>query len=242
MGMMDSGRSLSRRQEKRLLQAAADVTRTQYDSPERAECPPSEHLELLARRRYRLMDSPQLVDHIGTCSPCFIAYSRYRAAHKRRARISYALMSAAAGIALALFIGYSLHTPGAGRAPVPKQVARSPEPVKEVAELVLDLRKMGVTRSEEPGGRGKEGPLRLPQANLSLSIYLPIGSEDGIYEAALTGGSPEPMVRATGEAKLENHIEVLPLRLDLTNFPPGRYELRLRRAQSQWRSYSVRLE
>src|SRR5262245_41363632 len=98
MEMMDSRKSLSRRQEKRLLQAAADVTRTEYDNPERAGCPTPETLELLARRRFPLRDSQQLVDHIATCSPCFVAYSRFRAAHKRRVRISYALTSAAAAV------------------------------------------------------------------------------------------------------------------------------------------------
>jgi hypothetical protein len=242
MEMMDSRRSLSRRQEKRLLQAAADVTRTEYDAPERTGCPTAESLELLARRRSPLVDSPQIVEHIGTCSPCFVAYSRYRAAHKRRVRIGYALTSAAAGVVLAIVITHLLHTSRPGPLPVPKERARSSEPLKEVAELVVDLRKMGVTRSADPGGSSKEALARLPRANLALSVYLPTGSEDGIYEMALTSGSPEPIVGATGEAKLENHIEVLSLRLDLTNVPPGRYDLRLRRALAQWRTYSVLLE
>src|SRR2546422_10907398 len=110
MEMMDSDKSLSRRQEKRLLQVAADVTRTEFDRPDRAGCPTAETLDLLARRRFPLMDSQQLVDHIGTCSPCFVAYSRYRAAHKRRVRIGYALASAAAGVVLALVLPHVPHT------------------------------------------------------------------------------------------------------------------------------------
>lgn len=240
MEMKDPDKSLSRRQEKRLLQAAAELVRTEYDNPKRGGCPAAETLELLARRRFPLMDSQQLVDHIGTCSPCFVAYSRYRAAHKRRVRIGYALASAAAAVALAMVLTHVPHARHPGPVPVAKQVSRSPEPLPELAEL--DLRKIGVTRSVEPPGRSKEAAVRLPRANLSLKVYLPTGSEDGLYEMALTSGSPEPVLSTTGEAKLVNHIEVLPLKLNLTNVAPGRYELRLRRAQSQWRTYSVLLE
>src|SRR5262249_35084232 len=174
--------------------------------------------------------------------PCFVAYSRHHAAHKRRVRIGYALTSAAAVFVLGLGMTLVLHIWQPGPRPVPNEVVRVPDPPKQIAELAVDLRKSRRTRSVEPAGRGKESPVRLPRANLSLKVYLPTGSEDGLYEMALTSGSPEPILRATGEARLVNHIEVLPLKLDLTNVPAGRYELRLRRAQSQWRTYSVLLE
>lgn len=243
MEMTDPQRWLSRQQEKRLLKVAADFARTQFDSPDRAGCPATQHLELLARRRYPLENSAPLVDHIATCSPCFVEYTQFRTTYNRRVRITYALMSAAAAIVLALGFAAmrSLHIHGSGPSRQ-EEAVRPPEPARELTELTLDLRKEGIARSEQPDRPSKGNLPHLPRANLSLSIYLPIGSEDGIYDVALTRGGAEPVLNTTGQAKLVDHIDVLPVRFDLTNVLPGRYELRLRHAQSQWRAYWVLLE
>jgi len=37
-------------------------------------------------------------------------------------------------------------------------------------------------------------------------------------------------------------VEVLPVKLDLTDLAPGRYELRLRREQTSWSAYAILLE
>jgi hypothetical protein len=152
-------------------------------------------------------------------------------------------MSAAAVIALALGFAVvrSLHMPGTGPSRQ-EEAVRPPEPARELTELTLDLRKEGVARSEHPDRPGQQNLPRIPRANLYLSIYLPIGSEDGIYEVALVRGGAEPVLNTTGQAKLVDHIDVLPVRLDVTNVLPGRYELRLRHALSQWRAYWVLLE
>ena len=104
MEMNDSKRSLSRRQEKNLLKAADAVARSEFANPQREGCPGSETLSLLARRRPSLAESADLIDHIGTCSPCFNEYSRCRAVYKRSIRITYALASAAAVVLLAVAI------------------------------------------------------------------------------------------------------------------------------------------
>src|SRR5882762_9588401 len=102
MAMDNPQGGLSRRQEKNLLKAAAAAARTEFDSPERTGCPESETLNLLARRHSSLVEIVDLIDHIGTCSPCFVEYSRYRASHKRRVGVYYALASVAAVVVLAL--------------------------------------------------------------------------------------------------------------------------------------------
>src|SRR5436189_57607 len=104
MEMDNPNRSLSRRQEKNLLKAAAAAARTEFDSPERTGCPESETLNLLARRHSSLVEIADLVDHVATCSPCFVEYSRHRAAHKLRVGVYYALASVAAAVALALVV------------------------------------------------------------------------------------------------------------------------------------------
>lgn len=234
MEMSDPHRSLSRHEEKRLLQVAAAAARTEFDSPERTGCPNSEALKSLARLQPSTPETPDLIDHIGTCSPCFIEYSRHRTIHKHRVRILYAV--ACAAVVLVCFaVVRSLHTPIGGPLPSGKDIARS-------KELVLDLRLKGVSRSDTPDKQGDGPTPRLPRTSLSLSIQLPVGSEDGSYDVALVNSLGQSVVEARGDAKLQSFVEVLPVQVNLADLAPGLYQLRLRRAQTQWSSYSVFLE
>jgi hypothetical protein len=230
-------RSLSRRQEKNLLKAAELAARTEFQCPERIGCPDSRTLSLLARRDSSLEPSPDLIDHIATCSPCFIEYSRIRAAHRLRVRVSYAFISVAVVVVL-LVIGRSLYGPFGQPAISQKETARSLEPLKE---LVVDLRMWGTFRSDAETQRGR-GPLRFPRTRLSLSIYLPVGSEEGTYDVALVDSSERSLREATGEARLRNFVQVLPVELNLSDVSAGLYELRIRRAQMPWNTYPVLLE
>jgi hypothetical protein len=230
-------KNLSRRQEKNLLKVAEAALRSEFQIPERTGCPGSKALSLLASRRSSLTESADLVDHIGTCSPCFAEYSQYRAAHERRVWTISALGCAAA--AILLYVGSSLVFSGWSGEPSSKEVARSPE---QPTELVLDLRHKGVTRGATPEPQENEAVPRLPRGKLALSIYLPIGSEEGIYEVALFTSTGEPLSGAGGEARLENFIVILPVELDLANLAPGPHELRIRRVGTLWNTYSVLLE
>jgi hypothetical protein len=234
MEMSDPHRSLSRREEKSLLQMAAAAARSEFGIPERTGCPNSETLKSLARRQPSPPETPDLIDHIGTCSPCFIEYSRYRTIHKLRVRILYALACAAA-VLVCFAAVRSLHTPIGGPLRPGKEIARS-------QELVLDLRLKGVSRSDTPDKQGDGPTPRLPRASLSLSIQLPIGSEDGIYDVALISRAGKSMLETRGEAKLQNFVEVLPVDVNLADLAPGLYQLRLRLAQTQWISFSILLE
>jgi hypothetical protein len=108
-------------------------------------------------------------------------------------------------------------------------------------EQILDLRMRGVSRGDDRGRPSHEMP-RLSRAKLDLSIYLPVGSEEGSYDIALINASGQPITTLSGQARLENFVEVLLARLDLTKVSPGSYELRLRRTQGQWNSYSILVE
>jgi hypothetical protein len=132
--------------------------------------------------------------------------------------------------------------PGGHPSPTLKEIARSPVQGDRVTELVLDLRMKGVSRSDTPDRQGNEIPPRLPRTRLSLSIQLPIGSEDGIYDVALISPAGKSMLETRGEAKLHNFVEVLPLDVNLADLAQGMYQLRLRRLQTQWISFSILLE
>jgi len=225
----------SRRQERNLLRAAADAARSEFDSPERIDCPAPHTVESLARRSSSLTETPDLIDHIATCSPCFVEYSRYRAAYKRRIRIYSSLASAAALVViwLALIRLFPVGQTSISR----NEIARGGEPLARI----LDLRMSSVPRGDTPAPQAAEAP-RLPRARLDLSIYLPVGSEEGIYEIALVGASGQSVLTSSGEAKLQNFVDVLTAKLDLTGLARGPYELRLRRVQGQWNSYPIALE
>jgi hypothetical protein len=77
---------------------------------------------------------------------------------------------------------------------------------------------------------------------LSLSIFLPVGSEEGTYDVALVDSSERSLREAEGQARLRNFVQVLPVELNLSDVSPGLYELRIRRAQMPWNAYPVLLE
>jgi hypothetical protein len=237
MEMKDPASKFSRHQEQRLLRIAKQVARSGFDNPQRIGCPGTHALHLLARRSSSAAESPDLIDHIATCSPCFIEYSRSRTAYKRRSALWSSLASAALLLLCFLFVRARILPAGHGS--VSKQeVARESEPLQRV----LDLRFSGIPRGDAPASETRQVP-RLPRRKLSLSIYLPTGSESGIYEIALVNASGRAVFASSAEAKLENYIEVLPTVVDLSRTAAGQYELRIRRSHAaQWNSYSVVVE
>lgn len=240
MEMNEPDRFLSRRQERDLLKAANAVARSEFANPRREGCPASETLNRLARRRLSLEESGDLTDHIATCSPCFIEYSRYRAVYKWGIRAAYALASAAAVLLVAVAI--SRNSPRGIPATTPTTVARAPIPTGQAIPRVLDLRMRGDSRSDTPSGRADGDPPRLPREQLLLSILLPIGSEDGVYDVALVSSSGQPIRTATGTSKLQDFVQVLLVTFDLSGLTPGRYELQIRRARTPWNTYPLLLE
>jgi len=230
----DPNMSLSPRHDKNLLRAAAASARSHYEISDRLSCPDTSALKLLAARRTSAMHSPDMIDHIATCSPCFADYSRFRIVHKRIRRI----LSGIAAVAVVLVVGLAIHwlrTPGGDRQPVRAIDAQRP------IELVLDLRAQGVVRNDFPV-RTIEPSMRLPRSHLALSIYLPIGSEEGNYEVVLVEPPNRVVAETTGKATLRNFVQVLEVDLSSAGVAAGRYEMRLRREQGQWSSYAVWVE
>ena len=143
---------------------------------------------------------------------------------------------------LSLLIARLIHIPRNHLSRSPEEIARSEVQGNQVTAMVLDLRMKGSSRGDTPNRQGDDAPPRFPRTRLSLSIQLPIGSEDGIYDVGLINSVGQSVLETRGEAKLQNYIVVLPVEVNLTNLAPGLYRLRLRRAQTQWNSYSILLE
>lgn len=239
MGMTEPERRFSRHEERHLLKLAAEVSRTEFPNPERAGCPSPQMLKSMAERQIPLQETGDVVDHIATCSPCFAQYWEYRRGHKRRKTAQVVIIClgiAVLGGILVSRVGWPSRPQSRGQHDIAKEL---PKP-QVYLQLVFDLRAWSSPRSDRPAAPKPQ--LRLPRAPIQLSIYLPIGSEDGTYDVQLLRPRMLPSLETRGEAQLRDHIEKLEVRIDTSTFVPGSYLLRLRRADAGWSEYPIELE
>ena len=228
---------LTRSDEARLLKAAQRVLlQGEFPNPVRTGCPDREILRAIAFRELPLEQVAGWVDHLGFCSPCYVEYDALRRQAVSRRWIQYGAV--AAGIALvvaigiwAWFGGWRQQRIGGGG-----EIARRDEP-GSYQPFLLDLRNRAVLRGEE--SVPSESPLELPRGRLSLSIYLPIGSESGKYEFEIAQEPDKPLVRAENVAGLHDGIAAFNIKLNLEPLGPGRYLARIRRTGWSWRYYHV---
>jgi len=110
---------------------------------------------------------------------------------------------------------------------------------QQIARAVVDLRDRSLARGTEPPPTGL--PLEIPRNVSHLDIYLPLGSNDGVYDARLATRTGQEV--STGRAAVELHqgIVVLSWNVNLSA-PPGVYVLQVRRTGSEWSSFSVRIK
>lgn len=232
----NSPKSLSRGQERRLLDVATAMARRDFESPEREGCPNKGVLRKLAQRDRSLDKEIELIDHVGTCSPCFAEYSEFRSSYKVRRQLQY--LCAAVVVLAACLAFWSLRA-NFGFSTSNPQIAASPQ--GNPITLVLDLRAKTIPRGPASDPAADES-IRLKRARMLLTIRLPVGSEDGNYDVALVDTSGRVVRQARGTATLETFIEVLPVSLDLTGLSNGKYILRYRRGQAPWSEYVVQLD
>jgi hypothetical protein len=107
-----------------------------------------------------------------------------------------------------------------------------------VAETaVLDLRNRSVARGTEPNPDVK--PLEVSHSATHLNIYLPLGSAEGPYDVRIVTTSGESLLNAAGEARLNHGVTSLEIAARLSSSRPGRFALQIRKAGSEWNSYSI---
>ena len=237
----DADKFLSCAQERIVLNAAAAVARTQYPNVDRNGCPEPIVLKQLASRRRALAVSAALIEHLGACSPCFLDYTRLRITHKRRSRTACALAAAAVVAALLVTMPRTrgqVHPEASTR----NEVASNRKPVELETPVTFDLRGRASTRGMGQTHTPSAQPLQVPRRRLSLTIYLPIGSEEGLYEVMLAKVGGESVLRSTVTATFEKPVVVLHFSVNLSNVSAGAYQLRLRQQQRYWRVYTVVVE
>jgi len=107
--------------------------------------------------------------------------------------------------------------------------------------VVLDLRNRSVPRDTEPGPepRTTEPLLEVNRAARQLTIYLPFGRSDGLYDVRMVTASGESVWNASGTAELNDHITTLQVPISLSSARPGQFILQVRKDHLEWSSYGV---
>lgn len=250
---------LSKDAEARLFEAGRKVFRNAYPNPDRSHRIDSAALKEAAQRSHREPLPPELVDELTWSSETFAEYERYLREARFARKMRY--LAACAGVLMAIgaaswwFIQPASspeeivrEEPSKQMVPAPEgpsedpQASPAPQAVYDVA--VLDLRDQSQVRSEQPTEvtpPGEDLPV-LPARRVYLTVYLPIGSEDGEYELTLVRARGEPLQAASGQAALVNQNVVLKVRMDLTALDLGEYLVGVRRGEFPWAYYRLRIQ
>jgi hypothetical protein len=196
-----------------------------FPNPQRVGCPDSAMLKGIALHKVPLAEADPWLDHFSSCSPCFQEFTQFRKQAvdgRRRAQ----LWLAAAAVLLFAVAGWLW--------------VHSRPSVQTAATVVLDLRERSVSRGENSADT-KQLALEIPRTAKHLVIDLPIGSKEGNYDLALLNEAGNELSRATGIARLEDHIVILRADIDIRNLSPGLYFLGLRQSGREWSRYPTRV-
>ena len=246
MSQTPAADKLPRRREQELIAAAARVFRTRFPNPERTGCPPREVLQSVARQKSRSVESQSILEHLTCCSECFAEYEgvlrKERLSRSLKTLALCALLLITAGLAVWFYV---LRGAQGIRQPEPRIVQKEPPrqaPPTQFEVALIDLRNRSPVRGEQEPPPDATVVMALPIRRLDLSVYLPIGSEEGQYEIRIVREMETPLLTVGGVATLENRNVVLRLRTDLAGFTPGRYLLAVRKANFNWTHYPIALK
>ena len=219
-----NSKTYSRRDEKRILDVLGRGLLKDFPNPERIGCPGADVLKKIASHEIPLSEAEKWLDHLGSCSPCYADFNRFREAFERQRRQRW--LAAAASILLAVgVLGWALlHK-------------RNESFVAQTA--VLDLRERSVARGGEP--TPGEQPLELSRSVKHLIVYLPLGSAEGPYELRIAITTGTAIFTTNRVASLKDGVTSIEAAVDLSSASPGRCVLQVRRPNSEWNSYPLLL-
>jgi hypothetical protein len=237
-----SNQHLSKKQERHLFRLGRRLMLNRHPNPQRIGCPLKAELKDTAVNRTLLPQSKidSVIDHITICSPCFREFSRYRQNARLRKRLPLLVVAGAVLAAAALTGAYIT---GTRHQRQPQIIAPVPPAPLVPQALVLDLRSQAPLRGDEPQVQLPTRPgLRLPRVPAELSVYLPVGSDEGIYILQITSMDKQPLLTIEGKAMMQNDIIVLHIQIDLHQLNEGDYFFALRQPPWPWSYYRVEIE
>jgi hypothetical protein len=208
----------------KLVQAGRDYAASAFPNPDRIGCPGRERLETLALRT--AVPDRDDINHLVTCSPCFIEYHAILKASKQKRAVIIGTLVAAA-LALIVFSGVVISR----RLAPPITPAKQPvEAQKQVLKAVIDLRPFERVRGDSPGDvRSRLSLPVLDRADLLVTIQLPSGSPEGQCFFQLLDSSGSPRVETSGNAVIKDFVTTVEAPFDLREIPAGRFTLTVRR-------------
>jgi len=243
--------SLSPKEEREMRETLRDIFATDFPNPERRECPENAEAKLKALAWLRRFpEAQQIISHLGSCSPCYQEHEEFVRQRKSRQTLYRLAAVAVLVVGVGFWASWRFLTSGGTILPQPAPIVQTPQsqpqtpepPVQEkqppeVQVAVLDLTKRGVARGES---NNSQGDLVLPIGRLKLSIYLPIGSEEGAYEVRIAGRGHS--LKAKCQAAVRDHITVLTVGADTSAFEAGRYVLAIRQVGWGWYRYPLKMK
>ena len=184
-----------------------------------------------------LSEAEKWLDHLTSCSPCYGDFSQFQTAY--RSRRTRTLVAIAATILMLAFAGWALlprqKTPLVLR-PNEPTAPRQEEPLV-TQTAVLDLRDRSPQRSAEPSPAMP--PLEMAHNVSNVQIYLPFGSDEGIYDVRIMTTQGEPLLVATGRAKLKQGLTSMGVDVPPSTIRQGRYILQIRKRGLEWSSFPL---
>lgn len=214
----------------RLKKQLQDTILRDYPNPERRGCPGGAALHTLARRPldYSLEGSPNW-QHITHCSECYREFLDFRAAIKRRQKVQR--------VGGAFTLAAVIIVVGAVLILANRKGTRPPPNRPQITDLIyrprmVDLGGLSMTRSER--GNTEKKAILLGREPEELTIRLPFGSKAGRYEVQLLKTADIPLLSVNGEAKIENGLTMLKVRMDLSSYEPGSYFFGIRQIPWDW--------
>ena len=222
---------ISHNEELRLLETFQEAALRDFPNPDRIGCPGPEFLRKLARDRKSVPIGDPRLTHVTRCSPCFRELMAIRN-HSATASQVRRMVLAAAGVVCVAAVGMwqftRLHGLGSGSG--------------TYIAATLDLKDRSVIRGGDAAPTPEMDSLRLPRERLSLTIILPFASETGTYEVKILRELGQPLLTASGQARLKTGATLLNVRLNLTQITSGRYLVGIRRVPLDWTFHPVMIE
>jgi len=208
---------LSKNEEKQLRQALSRTFLEGYPNPGRVGCPGSAILRAIASGKLTLEEAEPWIHHLSSCSPCTREFWELRKSHRRRRAWRFAGIAASVVLAAGILAWFVL------------KVSFGPTRLEPVT---VDLTAWATVRG--PENNPPNPPVQLQRGYLSMTVYLPLGSEPGTYDIEIVRGSGQPTWSAQREAKIEYSKTTLRVQVDLRHFAPGSYSLAFRRQDQSW--------
>lgn len=238
-----SNQHLSKKQEQHLLRLGRKLMLDRHPNPQRLGCPLKAELRATAVNRALLPQAKidSVIDHITICSPCFREFSQYRQNARLRKRLPLLLLACSLLVAATVLAGAYISR--IWRPQQPNIITRVPpgRPVRQA--IVLDLRNQVPLRSDEPQVQPQTQPaLQLPRVPAELSIYLPVGSDEGKYTMQILRKDKQRLLTTEGDATMQDDIMVLHVQIDLQQLSAGDYFFALRQASWPWSYYPLEIK